>query len=90
MNCSLFAALLLFAMTALHCGISESMDYIEGNCNDVIKLPCKATNQTTTYRYAIWYKMKVSYFHDLICLSSLNVSLFFSTKDFLSKKEKGI
>ncbi|KAK9970606.1 hypothetical protein ABG768_026534 [Culter alburnus] len=52
------SALLLFAMATLHCGISESMDYIEGNCNEVIKLPCKATDRTTTYRYAMWYKMK--------------------------------
>ncbi|CAM4716108.1 unnamed protein product [Leuciscus chuanchicus] len=51
-------ALLLFAMAALHCGISESMDFIKGNCNDVIRLPCKAANRTTTYRYVIWYKIE--------------------------------
>jgi len=54
---SFFTALLLFAMAALHCGISESVDFIEGNCNDVIRLPCKATDRTTTYRYVIWYKI---------------------------------
>ncbi|XP_039535324.1 uncharacterized protein LOC120484289 isoform X3 [Pimephales promelas] len=52
------SALLLFAMAALHCGISESVDFIEGNCNDVIRLPCKATDRTTTYRYVIWYKIE--------------------------------
>lgn len=51
------SALLLFAMAALHCGISESMDSIKGTCNDVIRLPCKATDRTT-YRYVIWYKME--------------------------------
>ncbi|KAK7146135.1 hypothetical protein R3I93_013770 [Phoxinus phoxinus] len=52
------SALLLFAMAALHCGISESMDSIKGNCNDVVRLPCKATDRTTTYRYVIWYKIE--------------------------------
>ncbi|XP_056093495.1 uncharacterized protein LOC130072428 isoform X2 [Rhinichthys klamathensis goyatoka] len=45
-------------MAALHCGISESVDSIEGSCNDVIRLPCKATDRTTTYRYVIWYRIE--------------------------------
>ncbi|XP_018921482.1 uncharacterized protein LOC109048248 isoform X2 [Cyprinus carpio] len=48
--------LLLFAMTALHCGTSKDMDFITGNCNDTIRLPCKATDRTSTYRYVMWYK----------------------------------
>ncbi|XP_026125893.1 uncharacterized protein LOC113107522 [Carassius auratus] len=48
--------LLLFAMAALHCGITEEIDFIMGNCNDVIRLPCTATDQTKTYRYVMWYK----------------------------------
>ncbi|XP_016372361.1 uncharacterized protein LOC107711832 [Sinocyclocheilus rhinocerous] len=48
--------LLLFAMAALHCGTSEDMDFIMGNCNDIIRLPCKATDRTKTYRYVMWYK----------------------------------
>ncbi|KAI2661602.1 Protein sidekick-1 [Labeo rohita] len=48
--------LLLFAMAALHCGVSEDIEVIKGNCNDDISLPCKATNRTKTYRYIMWYK----------------------------------
>ncbi|XP_016331680.1 uncharacterized protein LOC107680340 [Sinocyclocheilus anshuiensis] len=48
--------LLLFAMAALHRGTSEDMDFIMGNCNDIIRLPCKATDRTKTYRYVMWYK----------------------------------
>ncbi|KAK2898670.1 hypothetical protein Q8A67_010088 [Cirrhinus molitorella] len=50
------AELLLFAMAAFHCGISEDIEVIMGNCNDNISLPCKATNRTNTYRYIMWYK----------------------------------
>ncbi|XP_067268718.1 uncharacterized protein [Pseudorasbora parva] len=50
------SGLLLFAMVALHCGKSDSMDSIEGNCNDDIRLPCKATDRTKKYRYIMWYK----------------------------------
>ncbi|XP_026101034.1 uncharacterized protein LOC113072103 isoform X1 [Carassius auratus] len=46
--------LLLFAIAALHCGTSE--DFIMGNCNDTIRLPCEATDRTKMYRYIMWYK----------------------------------
>ncbi|XP_051525243.1 uncharacterized protein LOC127424264 isoform X2 [Myxocyprinus asiaticus] len=49
-------AFLLFVTAALHCEILEGMDSIEGKCNDEIILPCKATDQTDKYRYAIWRK----------------------------------
>jgi len=85
---SFFTALLLFAMAALHCGISESVDFIEGNCNDVIRLPCKATDRTTTYRYVIWYKIEVSYLDGCICFCIIEmlvfVSLFYLNDFFLS------
>ncbi|KTF84470.1 hypothetical protein cypCar_00002157 [Cyprinus carpio] len=50
------AELLLFAMAALHCGITEDIDFIVGNCNDILRLPCTATDRTKTYRYVMWYK----------------------------------
>ncbi|XP_043102995.1 uncharacterized protein LOC122350516 isoform X2 [Puntigrus tetrazona] len=43
-------------MAALHCGITEGLDLITDNCNDIIRLPCTATNRTKTYRYIMWYK----------------------------------
>ncbi|KAF4109880.1 hypothetical protein G5714_009132 [Onychostoma macrolepis] len=48
--------LLWFAMAALHCGITEDINFIMGNCNDTIRLPCTATNRTKSYRYVMWYK----------------------------------
>ncbi|KAI7797646.1 hypothetical protein IRJ41_019530, partial [Triplophysa rosa] len=51
------AAFLLFITATLLCGILKGMDSIEGNCNDVIRLPCKAIDQTNKYRYSMWYKV---------------------------------
>ncbi|TRY57617.1 hypothetical protein DNTS_021051 [Danionella cerebrum] len=39
----------------MHYGFS--MDLTEGKCNSVIRLPCKATDTNSMYRYVIWYKM---------------------------------
>ncbi len=61
----LFAELLLFAMAALHCGITEGINFIMGNCNDTISLPCTATIRTQNYRYVMWYKTDVSYLYIL-------------------------
>lgn len=93
----LFAELLLFAMAALHCGVSEDIEVIKGNCNDDISLPCKATNRTKTYRYIMWYKTEVSYLYVLtdwlsIIVMVVQFSVFLCIKDFISffKKESSI
>lgn len=51
------SAFLLFITSALLCGMLDGMDSIEGNCNDVIRLPCEATSRTKNYRYSMWYKI---------------------------------
>ncbi|XP_056585627.1 uncharacterized protein LOC130407021 [Triplophysa dalaica] len=51
------SAFLLFITATLFCGKLKGMDSIEGNCNDVIRLPCKAIDQTNKYRYSMWYKI---------------------------------
>ncbi|XP_073675836.1 uncharacterized protein [Garra rufa] len=78
------SALLLFAMAALHCGISEDTEVIKGNCNDTVRLPCKAADRTKTYRYIMWYKTEKS---PIIKRKSNSYTLYNFTSISLGDKE---
>ncbi|XP_009302334.1 uncharacterized protein isoform X2 [Danio rerio] len=91
MSYTKISALLLFTMTALHWETTIGFVVIDGNCNDVIRLPCKATNQTKKFRYVIWYKVLEIENSPIIKKRGNEVTYFNSTNNltsvFLGEKE---
>ncbi|XP_056320454.1 uncharacterized protein LOC130234198 [Danio aesculapii] len=85
------SALLLFTMAALYWERTIGFTVINGNCNDVIRLPCKATNQTKKFRYVIWYKVLEIENSPIIKKRGKEVTYFNSTSNltsvFLGEKE---
>ncbi|XP_051965133.1 uncharacterized protein LOC127631163 [Xyrauchen texanus] len=84
------SAFLLFVTAALHCEIVDSIDSVEGKCKDEIILPCKATNQTDNYRYAIWRKKNTHGRQDTAIIKKKNgiiTHYYNSTSVFLKSKE---
>nr|XP_055024417.1 uncharacterized protein LOC129414397 isoform X3 [Misgurnus anguillicaudatus]XP_055024418.1 uncharacterized protein LOC129414397 isoform X3 [Misgurnus anguillicaudatus] len=84
---NMFKAFLLFITSALLCGTLDGMDSIEGNCNDVIRLPCKATSRTNKYRYSMWYKVIKQERIAIIKKKNYNISTYNNYSASLGDKE---